>query len=60
MSASPTEIPISVLMDKLKERIAEDAMTIAMLRATIDYLESEESDVTPSGDSHAADATPVG
>lgn len=44
------------VIEKLKARIAEDAVTIALLQAALEQTQ----DVTPSGDSHAADATPVG
>lgn len=56
MAVSPTEIPINAVVERLKARIAEDAVTIAMLQAALDQTQ----DVTPSGDSHAADNAPVG
>jgi hypothetical protein len=56
VAVSPTEIPINAVVERLKARIAEDAVTIAMLQAALDQTQ----DVTPSGDSHAADAAPVG
>ena len=56
MAVSPTEIPIQAVVERLKRRVAEDAVTIAMLQAALDQAQ----DVTPSGDSHAADTTHVG
>lgn len=44
------------IIERLKARIAEDAVTIAMLQAALDQTQ----DVPPSGDSHAADTAHVG
>ena len=44
------------IIERLKARIAEDAVTIAMLQAALDQAQ----DVPQSGDSHAADAGNAG
>lgn len=44
----PTQVPVQAVLAKLRERVAEDAVTIAILQARIDDLTSPADPALPA------------
>lgn len=45
--AQAVSVPLETVTRYLQQRVADDALTIAMLRARIDQLEADTAEVSP-------------